>query len=229
MESNEAYYIVQKPDVAYREYLEWAKRQGWRRNIERLRRGTPHINPGAYRGISRHPLEAFPIPDLDKMRKEYRGISDVDVNTAARLKMYEFRSKRFEGQPYTEENTDDSALESLEQANEVFHLLDEDQRGKCEIIRTGGDPLFRPSTVGYDLGNRIGSYSIICDCSIMPMWHPPEWEDLSELAKKLETLNPNMLFSRVYEAEEFISYYQSRDWAEKDEFDIIRVDVCTTL
>jgi hypothetical protein len=137
--------------------------------------------------------------------------------------MYELIKDKIEG----DEEYDTSMLENLAQANEIFDLLDEDKRDDYEIIKINRNSAKEnQNTLGYDIGIWGNDYSIICDCSLMPEWHLPAWEDVPELANKLVNLNSNMLFSRKNEAEEFLKYYSSKDWAEKGTFYIIRVDAC---
>jgi hypothetical protein len=64
---------------------------------------------------------------------------------------------------------------------------------------------------------------------VIPCWHPPPPEDLEEFVRVLYKLNEHLLLTYSNEAEDFLSYYRSKSWAEKeygggDEFYIIRVD-----
>lgn len=234
MELFEGYYIVQNPTIVYSKYLEFANEHGWAKNIERLRNAIPFINPVSYRGIARNALNAFPTSDLDSIRENNHkygskpngmmpsGISnsDLDENTAAKLKMYELLIEKHQDEEY-----DSSMLESLEQAKEVFNLIDEDKKKDYEIIRISHNSGLKHSlTLGYDVGTWGNDYSIVCDSSIMPQWHAPSWEDISELSKRLGDLNSNMLFSKISEAEEFRHFYLTRDRGERGDFFIIKVD-----
>jgi hypothetical protein len=236
METNEGYQIIQRPEGVYSEYLTFVKKHNWNKNIERLRKAIPFIKPVAYRGIARKPLVSFPTSDINYIREYNRkhdrnpniympsGITESDLkeNTAAKLKMYEILKIKPGNQEY-----DSSMLDNFEQAQDVYNLLDNDKKKDYEIIRISRNSIpTHYHKLGYDIGTWGNDYSIICDCSIMPVWHPPALEDILELAVKLEKLNLNMLFNQIDEAEKFRGYYKTKDWAETGDFEIIGVEEC---
>jgi hypothetical protein len=227
MQDNQFYLIVKKPTLMKQWYSMWEQDEKFRDGIKRIRAALPFSNPENYRGISRAPLFPFWTSDIKALREVEP--SDIEVNTAARIKMAELA----EAQP-TDQDTlfVDGMLEHFEQALEIYHLLDGNNKKEYEIIRITKNSVDKlKDTLGYDIGYWGGDYfSIICDCAIMPLWHPPALTDLQELAEQLQTLNGHLLFNTIAEGENFRKYYKSKSWAETEseagEFCIIRVDEC---
>lgn len=216
---DEAYLILEKPAISLARYDNFCRIEGWIPHLSRLREALAFLEPNAYRGISRSPLTAFPIPDTEWLRDS--GWSDADVNTAARLRMCQLREN---------DDLEGSMLGDLDEAIEVYRLLDASEKNNYEIIGISRRSVSRGiNTLGYDIGYWGGDFfSLICDCSVMPIWHPPDWEDLAELAEQLRKLNAHLLFEQVDDAMSFREYYRSKTWAETEteegEFHIIRVD-----
>jgi hypothetical protein len=88
-----------------------------------------------------------------------------------------------------------------------------------EVLEIRNETLERKDSpfLGYDIGN-VG-YSVIHDAILFPMWHPIDLDDI-EAIKRLGRLNESGLFSSLEEAIEFLSFYNSRHWAEKGDFEI---------
>lgn len=229
MNLNEQYLIVQKPALIKQWYSEkYESQDGWREGIRRIRAAMPFTDPINYRGISREPLSPLWTTDLEELRKSADANKEEDV-LIARIRIKEISDSRAKPGQF---NLDEAALDNLEQALEVYNLLEGDSRDQYEIIRlTRNNEVSIEDTLGYDVGYWSGDYfSIICDTSITPLWHPPAFEDIEELAQQLNLLNRSLLFNTKDEAKKFREYYRSKSWAEtefkKDEFCIIRVDEC---
>lgn len=224
MSITEAYLLVERPSIAHKGYIEENQSaQRWADNYPRFREVLRFLNPEQYRGISRNPLSAFSVTDIDTLRKS--DLAKVDGNTAARLRMLEFPDRFPE---YFD--IDHILLRSLEQAVEIYSLLEPIQKDKYEIIHASLNAAsIESNTLGFDIGYWGGDFSIICDCVIRPEWHGPSWEDLPAVAEQVKKLNSNLLFENFAEAESYKKFYKSHDWAETecgDEFAIIRINEC---
>jgi hypothetical protein len=149
----------------------------------------------------------------------------MELNKAARIK---FREILGEGEQEDAIDYDDCLLERLEHAQEVFSLLKDKQEWEIVHLMRGTIEQTERS-FGFDIGYWGGDhFSVICDCVVMPTWHPPDPRDFDELAKALERLNNHLLFRSVADAEIFKAWYISRSWAESEtyegQFCLIRVD-----
>ena len=227
MKINEAYLIVEIPDVGQKNYLEFCQKMGWHAEVKRLQESLSFLTPNSYRGISRNPLSAFPIDDVVMLRNSnYYG---VEVNTEAQLKMLELLGSPPENY---DPDFDTSMLPKLAQAIEVINLIDSEKRADYEIIKITRESTIKDnSTLGYDIGYWGGDFfSLICDSSIWPKWHGPTWSDVPELARQLKVLNTHLLFDDYRQAVVFREWYKTKEWAETEnkngQFCIIRVDEC---
>ena len=221
MSHRSTYIIVEKSDIAYGGYIAFVQQRDWTRNIERLHSSLPTLDPSAYRGISRNPITAFPTADLDQL--SFSDSGDVALHTTARLAMLEFQQR------VSPDDYGHAMLATYNHAQEVYILLDPTTRNNYELLCLRQDEQSEDTTIGYDIGYWGGDFfSIICDSMIMPMWHPPSWDDLPSLAQQAASLNSHCLFPSYAKALAFRSWYCSCSWAEQETkqapFDIIRVD-----
>ena len=56
------------------------------------------------------------------------------------------------------------------------------------------------------------------------MWHPPEFDDMEDILELCNKMNDNCLFDSLKDALEFKTLYDKKDWGEKGDFDIFRID-----
>lgn len=70
--------------------------------------------------------------------------------------------------------------------------------------------------LGYEVGTWPGPYSVIADAMVLPMWHGAPEQTREEFMKYAEALNENDLFASVAEADAFLAWYQSQDWAGEE-------------
>src|SRR6185295_10537326 len=112
------------------------------------------------------------------------------------------------------ESSDDDILFSLQDAEEVWRLLEKPEDYEIVYVeRTHFTSEY--DELGYDVGYWGGDhFSLIADAAVMPRWHPPDEDDFLHLAERLRSLNEHALFATPAEAAAFRKYYKSRSWAE---------------
>jgi hypothetical protein len=215
------YLIVRRAEALLRAYSEAPTRR--QDLLKRLREATRFLDPAAYRGMGRWPLD--PYPSLDPASIEALSGAGLDMNSdrAARIKVRELVG---DDPP---EGYEERLLPTAGQAAEVVALLD--APADWEVIRVAVAPLDRTNrTLGYDVGWWGGAefYSLISDSVVAPTWHPPAPEDFQELAREMRRLNEHLLFETPEDALDFRSFYTSKPWAETEgehgDFKIVRVD-----
>ncbi len=225
----EGYVIVQKPFFIKEWYAnQYESNPKLKEPLQLLRKSIPFTDPLYYRGISRFPLSRLYTNNLNE-HLEWLASSNrqPEDNLLAKHKLAQFVEESDMGFKLSDN------MDTFEQALEVFRLIDSEHQSKYEIIRIVRDVTSKESaTLGFDIGYWGRDFSIICDCAIAPVWHPPALADLQELANQLQNLNAHLLFDSVEDANNFKEYYLSKSWAEgegtQDEglFQIIRIDQC---
>ncbi len=208
MRQQSGYAIVMKPNILLTRYLRvHVTEKNRKRYISELRDALHFLNPASYRGISRDHLWAYPSRD----KKFFKDFGPE--NQKARLRMLDFVEN------YLYPEFDNGLLGSLEQALELYNLLD--KKDHFEIVILARESFTETDkTLGYDIGYWGGDhFSIICDSAIMPMWHPPHPKDFGGLAERFKKLNRHLLFENESDARDFREYYKSFDWAEKEMHD----------
>jgi hypothetical protein len=214
------YLIVRRAEALLRRYSALTRSPEL---LKQLRDSTSFLDPAAYRGMGRWPLD--PYPSLDPATIEtFRGAGiDMDSDRAARIRACELVG---DDPP---EGDEERLLPTFEQAAEVAALVD--VPSDWEVIHVAVAPLTPTErTLGYDLGWWGGAefYSLISDSVVAPTWHPPAPEDFEELAAEVRRLNRHLLFETPDDARAFKSYYTSKPWAETEDvegaFKIVRVD-----
>lgn len=224
------FVLVRKPDRFVDAY---DSSEVARKNItflRQIRNAISFLDPRNYRGIAREPLEPWSSIDEELLKRGAPTLMDLGKEQAAR-KMFlkingedreEWWDNYINGWDYNK-----SLIIDLGTAKKLYVALNNPEDYEIiEISREiyGSDYDF----LGFDVGNwGSGEFSVICDSVLMPRWHPPDPNDLPELAERLRCLNQHVLFSTTEEAEEFRQYYRSKPWAETEEqaneFDIIRI------
>lgn len=208
---DQGYLIVLKPEVYIARYeaSDFPKKQGPK--YDEFRRCFAWFDYRNYRGMSRAPLGNPSFP----------GQSGAPLNNAAIKLLTELLPQT------TVEFDEESLIDDYNSAMEVYALLeDQDSWEVIEVRRCNYGQDAR--ILGYDVGYwNMDHYSLIADTAITPMWHGPAREDWTELATQLARLNKNNLFDSPSEAEQFRSYYRSKNWAEAEsepgEFAIVEV------
>ena len=221
----EGFLIVLQPAVSLALYAasDMARRSA--QALQELREALADFPPERYRGISRHPLMAYPSLDSGIIRAFEETGCDMKSDATARRVFCEILGELDED---ADAQIDEDLLPTLADARSVLSLVDTPRR--WEIIRVSrGEDADVPTLLGFDIGYWGGDhFSLIADTIVAPCWHPPALDDLAELRQALVGLNENLLFRSRDEAERFREYYKSKPWAETEdsvgEFCIIRVD-----
>jgi hypothetical protein len=191
--------------------------------LKELREAFDFLDVKSYRGISRYPIKAESYYN-DSIIKHMRDF-EVEAMPAS-LKLGQLSNMDY----WSKYNIviDVDITDSIAQAREVLSLLK--NKKDYEIIHLSRtDYIKTDRTLGFDIGYWGGDhFSLICDCSVMPMYHSPEPEDFNELSIWLRMLNKHLLFETSDDAESFRKYYMTKQWAEKEEYEgefcIIQVD-----
>ncbi len=230
MQYDEGYLLVQKSTLFQQWYAStYESSPPHNSYIRHLRQNFPLYTPDRYQGIGRNPLTRLWTTNLvEYMESLMSRHLSPEANLVAKHRLAEI----VEGSPRANELTD--YTDTLEQAREVYKLLDASAQDQYEIIRivrfANG---VEPNTSGFDIGYwGSGPFSILCDGVIAPVWHPVSLARMAELGIQLQVLNGNLLFPNVSAAQGFRSYYLSQAWAESEgsreegKFHIIRVDSC---
>src|ERR1700674_3031251 len=135
------YAIVRLPDRLIREYEDGPRGVQNAEIIRQLRAATPHVDPASYRGYDRELLEAYPTDE--KMRRAWRELG-WQSNERARIRMGEITDD-------IPEHFDDDLLDSLDDAREVFELLDAPDEFEIILLeRDVSSPV--TAALGFDVG-----------------------------------------------------------------------------
>jgi len=197
---NSGYLIVKKPDEILRSYEESIVQRNVLEQYKKFRNAFSYFNPTKYLGISRDPM--FGVPK--KLQSEFIGILEPEA--------VDFLSHIQERNLY-----DDDLIYDYSDAINTFKKIKNKQI--YDIIHVRKETFEDNSNVlGFDIGYwEEDHFSLIADTIVTPTWHGPPEKDYNELLDKLKPLlNENLLFNTVKEAEEFKSYYKTKDWAETE-------------
>ena len=196
------YLIVKKTEEILRSYEKAIAERNVLEQYKKFRNAFSYFNPAKYLGISRDPMLGVP----KELQSEFVGILESEA--------LDFLSHIQEQNLY-----DDDLIYDYNDAINTFKKIKNKQI--YEIIRlckeTFEDNL---NVIGFDIGYWEGDhFSLIADTVVIPTWHGPPEKDYNELFDKLKPLlNKNLLFNTVEEAEEFKSYYKTKDWAETESY-----------
>jgi hypothetical protein len=206
------FLVVQTPLVAARSYANHYEDVSWKR-AHYFRGAFPAFAPERYRGISRYPLE--------------RGESGYPW---AEARAEEFIERTLGPDPTLVSciRFDAALLPTLDMVLRVRALLERPEEWETIHVARGVDESTE-RTLGFDVGYWGSShFSLVCDCAVMPTWHPPPPEDHEAVRERLASLNRHVLFDTAAEARAFREWYLDRPWGETedfvDQFQVIRVD-----
>ncbi|MHC4111229.1 MAG: hypothetical protein ACYSUY_09140 [Planctomycetota bacterium] len=197
--------------------------------LRQIRNALSFLEPRNYRGIAREPLEPWFSIDEELLKKGTSTLVDLGRERSARKIFLKINGEDREEWDYYKNGWDynKSLIKDLDTAKELYGVLNNPEEYEViEISREiyGSDYDF----LGFDVGYwRSGEFSMICDSVLMPRWHPPDPNDLPELAERVRYLNQHVLFSTTEEAEKFREFCNSKPWAETEnqagEFEIIQI------
>ena len=219
MESS-GFLIVEKQEIVYAKYLNFILPPAGRAYIQELRQTFPSINPLAYRGVYREPLEDGTEEDVDLLTDPAQVLPGRgwDASTRqARLKMAEVLADKKESLEWNDYLDDEITFLRIEDARRIYDLLGNPNDHEIIMVRRHEYTL-TPATLGFDIGYWGGDhYSIICDTFIRPQWHSSPEEEFHNLAPFASKLNRNVLFDDFEGAQEFLTYYRTTNWGEPDD------------
>jgi hypothetical protein len=200
------YLIITTSEKSIQTYdnLDFVKKN--RDNLNQLRRLTDFLNPNEYKGFGRQLLTSHPFypTGQDGLIEDIEENDEWD-NIKARKKLAELE--------YSESN-DDFYFKELQDAERVFELLD--SKADFEITEISDEQETTAKTLGFDIGTWSTSYSLIADTFIIPMWHPPDFNDCNDIIEIGRRLNKNNLFDNYADASEFLKVYLTKSWGEKE-------------
>ena len=161
-----------------------------------------------YRGIDREPLDAL---IFEHARLFTEAGFPCEANEATVL-LDEIESTT---------GRDDGWVTASEDIQRVWKALGE-SRSKYEIIfakewRDRTEPPQDAQLLGSDAAHFVfDCFSCICDALFIPRWHGTDLEGIL-FQSLFSKLNPNGLFDTNEEAMDYLRYYLSFDWTERNE------------
>lgn len=226
MNLNSGYAIIRKMKIEHEEYFKHFVDHVDTEYLSKLRECFSFLNPISYRGFARLMFQSYPSLDKKLIDIYKKGGLDMDSNASARRRFCEFTEEKRKSS-YDLNFDEDYLLDKAEQALEVFSLLD--KKDNYEIIHIQKEVYTQtPQILGYDIGVWLGDLSLICDCVVIPRWHPPDLSDFEDVIIHFKKLNNYLLFDNIEDAKNFRSFYKSRSWAETEDyegqFSIIQID-----
>lgn len=181
--------------------------------LERIRESLGFVAPQRYRGIGRYPLNADYTHVAPGRQWDVKLPAENDAGAMGRLReMLGIKGIEFPEEGWLIDGP--WLIPGLPAARELQRLLEQPEL--FEIVEVARFPA-RTSTagLGFDLGYwASGNFSLICDCAVWPIWHPPHLDALDELHRLLGSLNDNVLFPDIDAASNFAAFYRSQPWAE---------------
>lgn len=201
-----SYLIVWTSDKTLRVYHDhdFVKRN--RDNLVQLRRLINFINYKDYRGFGREHLTSHPFyPTGEDGQLEQLPEDQSWDNLKARRKLAELEYG---------ENLDEFSFKNLNDAGEVHRLIE--NKDEYEIIEISDKKEPDTKTLGFDIGTWWTSYSLIADTFVIPMWHPPDFNDFDDIIRIGQRLNKLCLFDKYEDAIDFLEIYLSKAWGEKE-------------
>ena len=177
-------------------------------SIPHRSRPVPPEGLPQYRGIDREPLQGL---TFEHARLFTEAGFPCEANEATVL-LDEIESTT---------GRDDGWVTASEDIQRVWKALGE-SRSKYEIIfakewRDRTEPPQDAQLLGSDAAHFVfDCFSCICDALFIPRWHGTDLEGIL-FQSYFSKLNPNGLFDTNEEAMDYLRYYLSFDWTERDE------------
>jgi hypothetical protein len=182
--------------------------------------------------------DVYAIPRIDHQPQDYsiqyRGIdrdclepNDETPRNLAELRMAELYNQK---SPYVQnyiELINEEDFIPINLLEEIYALLEND-KSKFEtifvrIIYADNEIPARFKSIGYEPSIFYDDhFSASCDCMLFPRWHGTD-EEGELFIKYFNQLNSFGLFNSIETAEEFLQYYLSFDWTERDDYYIVEV------
>jgi len=220
--NDRGYIIIERTDEYLRKYRQHPDIKKFDSQIQRLRKSFNFLDYEKYKGIGKTIFDSMPYFSLQDTEKEINDLvdnpSDFD-NLIARGKLAQIE--------FNDSDFNDPEIEfffkHLIDAESTFDLIENKEKFEILSLDWSGNSNLTDSTLGFDIGWLTG-YSIICDTCIAPMWHPPEFDDMEDILELCKKLNDNFLFDSYKNALEFKELYDKKDWGEKGDFEIFRID-----
>jgi hypothetical protein len=176
---------------------------------------APESMAKRYRGIDREPLEPWSLEDL---RHGLPGIPfPRPEEQAACVGLFDLGSR---------DEADWDFIWQLEDARHIYALLE--NRHEWEVVWVAPVAVASarpPGSVrfGFEPTWYTGDhFSAVCDCLCFPRWHGTDPEGIL-FREHYERLNAHALLDSVEEAEAFLAFYRSHDWAETGDYLVAEV------
>ena len=177
-----------------------------RDGLNKLRRLTSIIDYKHYKGFGREHLTSHPFyPTGQSGQFEELQENQLWDNLKARRKLAELEYS---------ENQEEFSFKNLNDAKEVYSLIED--KDDFEIIEISEEKETDKQTLGFDIGSWWSSYSLIADTFVIPMWHPPDFDDFNDILEIGQRLNKFCLFDRHEDAQMFVEAYSTKNWGEKE-------------
>ena len=219
-----AYALMQSSADLEKVWITSPRYQHNKELTDTLRRTLSLGDVSQYRGIGR-----FPFTEWDEVGPGWEGHTDWNVPDPEPEARANLLAALGPGDYPTAEPR--AFLPTLQAALHVMRSLRSPEA--YEIVELGKPNESLNHPIGFDVGYwGGGNFSILCDAAIWPTWHGPDPGAWQELAQFIELLNDALLFESESDAQDYLNWYKTQDWAEKEptEFTLIgvgNVDVAT--
>ena len=170
--------------------------------LNQLRRMMDFIDYQNYKGFGREHLTSHPFYPVG----QGGGLEELQENKTwdnlvARRKLADFEYG---------DTQQEFSFKSIEDAKKVYRLIED--KDNFEIIEISEEKGTDTKTLGFDIGTWWTAYSLIADTFVIPMWHPPDFNDFNDILKIGQQLNKFCLFDRHEDAQMFAEAYLKKDW-----------------
>lgn len=208
--------IILRPDLDLLKYEKLDFVQKNKHHLNTLRQILSFINPKNYRGTGREHFEPAPFwVDGSGVLQDWQDSNpEAYKNSEAKkqLAIYEDRNT-------PTDTLDDLCFYSLDEIKNVYDLIENKADYEIlEIIENEVETVDK--TIGFDIGYIGGDFfSTIADTAIKPLWHPPDFDDMSDIIEQLKLLNDYCLFDDYTKAKAFRELYLTKEWGEKEMYE----------
>ncbi len=220
--NDKGYIIIENTDEYLRKYHQHPNIKKHDSQIKRLRNTFNLLNHEKYKSIGKTILDSFPYFSLQDTEQDIFELVDdpsiyEDLEARKKLSQIKFADSDFNN--YETE----FFFKNFHDAINTYDLIENKDNYEIVLIDWTNNSIPNNFTLGFDVGWLTG-YSILCDTCIAPMWHPPVFDDIGDILEFVKRLNDNCLFNNYKDAIEFKKLYEKKEWGEKGNFEIFRID-----
>ena len=210
---HKGHIIILRPDLDLNKYEKLEFVQKNKAHLTTLRQMLSFIKPEKYRGTGREHFEPAPfwVDDNGILQDWQDSNPEVYTNSDAKKQLAIYQDRNT-----PTDTLDDLCFYSLDEVKSVYDLIE--NKADYEILEILENEVeTTDKTIGFDIGYIGGDFfSAIADAAIKPMWHPPDFDDMSDIKEQLKLLNDNCLFDNFENAKTYRELYLTKEWGEKE-------------